>query len=625
MRSSRWEGEPKVASGERAISADLESRLRAACADLDARLRRGEPATAELYFVADPALGSHADSAVELIYTEFVALQEIGRRPRTSDFLRRFPRWRTALEEQLQIHALMAGNEAENATLAGNSLATLADSGGGSQPFAAAAGPAEPGELWLDRYEIGAELGRGGMGVVYQARDVQTEEPVAVKILSVGPCANDDRERWRREAEAESQLGHRHIVQVLALGEHRGRLSLVLELVPGRSLAEYLGGRPQQPRPAAALVEKLARAIHFAHEKGVLHRDLKPSNVLLAPRPMDDLSAWDAGGAKGERFEPKIGDFGLAKRFVEDSSRTTTGAMIGTPSYMAPEQAGGGSYVGPASDVYSLGAVLYELLTGRPPFAGETALETLRQVVWEEPSPPRRVIGWAPRDLETICLKCLSKEPYCRYATAAALADDLSRFLAGRPIAARAKSWPRRLISWSRRRPTVAALGVVGLAVAILLGALSVRHAVELERSNQRLSAALLEAEIQRERAARERAVAERQTEGYRKQFELARRGAYAQLLVEVGNFWRRDPGRGLTLLDNQALCPPDLHDFTWQLLHRLCDRELGRLAAPNGEFEWARFAPDGRTAATFGPDGVVRWWHVAPDSPADTWRTIQT
>ena len=265
-------------------------------------------------------------------------------------------------------------------------------------------------------------LGRGGMGVVYRAWDRRLNRPVALKMLLAGAYARpEELERFRREAEAEAGLRHPNIVQVYDVGDLDGRPYFTMEFVEGGSLAQKLAGAPLPAGQAAGLLATLAEAVQAAHDRGIIHRDLKPANVLLT-----------ADGT------PKITDFGLARRLEDASGLTQSGATLGTPSYMAPEQARGGTQaVGTAADVYALGAILYEALTGRPPFRADTAAETMRQVVEQEPPPPSRWNAKVPRDLEVICLKCLHKEPHRRYPSAAALAEDLRRFERGEPITAR--------------------------------------------------------------------------------------------------------------------------------------------------------------------------------------------
>jgi tetratricopeptide (TPR) repeat protein/tRNA A-37 threonylcarbamoyl transferase component Bud32 len=304
-------------------------------------------------------------------------------------------------------------------------------------------------------YEILAELGRGGMGVVYKARQERLNRVVALKMVLAGAHASPHQlARFHAEAEAVAQVQHPGIVQIFEVGEHDGLPFFSLEFVEGGSLADKIDGKPRPPREAAETAELLARTMAVAHQHGIIHRDLKSANVLLT--------------ADGQ---PKITDFGLAKRIEGDSDLTKSGTLMGSPSYMSPEQARGQTReIGPLSDLYSLGAVLYDLLTGRPPFVGTSLLETLYQVRNQEPLPPSRLQPKVPRDLETICLKCLQKEPGKRYAGCAALAEDLHRFLAGEPIRARPVSSAERLWRWCRRNPlTLLGALVVGLFAVLAL------------------------------------------------------------------------------------------------------------------------------------------------------------
>jgi eukaryotic-like serine/threonine-protein kinase len=326
------------------------------------------------------------------------------------------------------------------------------ETGAGSAfPSGPSAAPEIPG------YSVGDILGRGGMGVVYKARHLRLNRPVAIKMMLNGGFAGPpELARFQREAEALAALEHPNIVRVYDVGESGGLPYFTMEFVDGGNLAEKLGGMPQPARDAATLMAVLASAVEAAHRGGIVHRDLKPANILLT-----------ADGT------PKITDFGLARRFEAGVGLSMTGARVGTPGYMAPEQVAGHARVsGAATDVYALGAIFYEMLTGRPPFLAETAAETERQVIAEEPAPPTRLNAKVPRDLETICLMCLQKEPKRRYSSAAGLGEDLGRFSRGEPIAARPVGLIERAFKWMRRHParTVTSFAGLTISVALLVG-----------------------------------------------------------------------------------------------------------------------------------------------------------
>jgi serine/threonine protein kinase len=310
-----------------------------------------------------------------------------------------------------------------------------------------------PGE-WptVAGYQILGELGRGGMGVVYKARQRGLRRLVALKMVLSGAHAGPQHlARFQTEAEAVARLQHPNIVQIYDVGEQNGLPYFSLEFVDGSPLDKQIGGKPQPPRDAAQLIESLARAMHFAHEQGIIHRDLKPANILMTRDRV-----------------PKISDFGLAKQLEDaESSQTQSGTIMGTPSYMSPEQARGEVRgVGPLADLYSLGAILYELLIGRPPFVGATTMDTVLQVTKNEPIPPTRLQHEVPADLETICLKCLQKEPAKRYTNCFQLAEDLHRFLAGEPILARPIGRRERLWRWCKRNPKLA---ISSAAILVML------------------------------------------------------------------------------------------------------------------------------------------------------------
>jgi serine/threonine protein kinase len=370
----------------------------------------------------------------------------------------------------------------------------------------------------LGDYEVLEELGRGGMGVVYKARQINANRVVALKMILSAQPDGESRARFQREAEAAAQLAHPHVVQIHEVGtwhspEGDSLPFFSMEYCTGGSLAGYLDGTPLAPGRAAALVEVLARAVHAAHAKRLVHRDLKPANVLLAPDDRGDVGsavllekeAPDAapliealaqarqalarrrgGGAPpaadrkapsgrpparaAQRWVPKITDFGLARRTDDDTALTVTGAIVGTPSYLAPEQARGEKEVGPACDVWALGAILYECLTGRPPFLAASPFETLMQVVEKEPAPPQQLNAQVPADLQAVCLRCLEKRPHRRYGSAAELADDLRRFRDGQPTRARPRGLLGRANLWCRHPRRVRDAGRVTVFVALVLG-----------------------------------------------------------------------------------------------------------------------------------------------------------
>ncbi|MEO6809269.1 MAG: protein kinase, partial [Isosphaeraceae bacterium] len=322
-------------------------------------------------------------------------------------------------------------------------------------------------------YEIVRELGRGGMGVVYLAHQGRLNRLCALKMILAGAHANSEASgRFLTEAEAVARLHHPGIIQIHCIGEAGGLPFIEFEYVDGGSLDQGLDGTPWPPRRATALVEQLTRAVAEAHRRGIVHRDLKPANILLS-----------SDGT------PKITDFGLAKSLGINADLTRTNSILGSPSYMAPEQADGKTRdVGPAADLYSLGAILYELLTGRPPFRGATVLETLEQVKGTEAVPPSRLVPGLSRDLETICLVCLRKEPERRYASAGALAEDLRRSLSGETILARRRGPAQRAWRWCRRNPMVAALAA---SVLLLLTALAIGSSIAAFRLNAQRNAIL--------------------------------------------------------------------------------------------------------------------------------------
>ncbi len=406
------------------------------------RWRAGDRTPVEEFLNRHPSLSHDTETVLVLIYGEVLLREELdGTLPELSEFAQRFPSLTDALTAQFDLHRTL-------------------QSANGVAP------PEIPG------FHIVRELGRGGMGVVYLARDEKLNREVAVKVLLSGEFASElARQRFRTEAEAVARLKHPNIVEVHAFGETDGRPYLVLEFIAGGGLDQRLKTAALEPRVAAETLARLADAVDHAHRNGILHRDLKPANILLS-----GVRSQESGvGGRGATLTPdsclltpKVSDFGLAKRLDASVGVTETSQLLGTPSYMAPEQCRGAKDVGPAADVYSLGAILYECLTGRPPFKAATPIETIAQVMDREPVAPGALNPAVPRDLETVCLKCLSKEPAKRYGSAGELADDFRRYLDGRPVVARPVGTIGKTWRWAKRRPALAGMAA---ALAILIPA----------------------------------------------------------------------------------------------------------------------------------------------------------
>jgi eukaryotic-like serine/threonine-protein kinase len=421
-------------------------RVDEACDRFETAWRDGPPPAIERFL--DHVPGPEQTVLVrELILVDAPFRRRAGDEPCTEDYQARFP----DLDATWLANVLAPSGASPTGLIAPTSLADP---------------PTIPG------YQLLGEIGRGGMGIVYKARQVKLNRIVAVKMILNGPGSSPGEvARFQAEAEAVARLQHPNIVQVHEIGMADGRAYLAMEYVDGGNLAQATRGTTIDPRAAATLVRTLADAAQHAHERGIVHRDLKPANILLS-----GITSQKTGVSKNRSrtpdpylLNPKIADFGLVKRLEADATLTGTGAILGTPSYMAPEQTtGSGKDVGPPADVYALGVVLYELLTGRPPFHSQSPLETLEQVRNSTPIPPRALKPGVPPDLDTICVKCLQKEPGRRYRSAAALADDLDRFLDGEPINARPVGHVERAALWSRRHPALAAVIVlVLLAVAV--------------------------------------------------------------------------------------------------------------------------------------------------------------
>jgi WD40 repeat protein/tRNA A-37 threonylcarbamoyl transferase component Bud32 len=453
----------------------------------------------------------------------------------------------------------------------------------GRPPAEALGGPHQDNRLHVPRqsigdYELLEEVGRGGMGVVYRARQKKLNRVVALKMIRTGAWATEgESSRFRNEAEAAAGLDHPHIVPVYEVGEEHGQLYFSMKFIEGGTLAGTMADRIE-PRHAARLVETVARAVHHAHQRGILHRDLKPSNILM-----------------DQHGEPHVTDFGLAKRLDSAAALTQTGAMVGTPGYMAPEQSSSNrAALSTATDVYGLGAIFYALLAGRAPSGSDTPVETPPEFTEPTSDPPARLTSGINRDLETVCLKCLEKEPGRRYASAEALADDLRRWLDGKPIEARPVSRTARTWSWCRRNQLVAGLLLaVGVLLAALVGGLAVSNVALLREQEQTANAFLLA----------------------RKHEQVARQHLYVAHIRQTGNSLNAtDPREALNTLmqDVPAAGQRDLRGFEWHYLQALAERRCTpalTLRGHVGDVYCAVFSPNGRLLVTGGQDGTARVW----------------
>jgi WD40 repeat protein/tRNA A-37 threonylcarbamoyl transferase component Bud32 len=551
-----------------------------ACDRFEAAWRAGERPRIEDYLGGTTDAG-RPELLRHLLAVEFDYRGGLGESPEASEYRRRFPGYE-GLIDSVCAELGRASKAVRRAV-----FETLEVRTGRDRPlWARAASP--PPDVFpnVPGSEILSELGRGGMGVVYKARQVRLNRVCALKMILPGVHTGAEfHARFLAEAETIARLRHPNIVQIYGLGDYDGRPYFEMEYVEGGSLAERLDGTPWAPSPAARIVAVLARAIGDVHRLGIIHRDLKPANVLLT----DDGT-------------PKLADFGLAKTLESDSNLTRSGAFFGTPSYAAPEQAEGLTRaVSPAADIYALGAIFYHMLTGRPPFQAATALQTLEQVKAADPVPPSRLQPGLPRDAETICLTCLHKDPQRRYPDAAALAEDLDRFLAGRAILARPTGAAERLQKWVRRRPAVALLSSAVVAVSVLGFTL-----VTWQWRRAEAKAAAEAAANGRAQQAR-RVASEKQAElTFHQATALCEQGEVGRGLLWLARSLELATEAGSGGLDRPIRI--NLADWGGQLSRPL---RLPPLRHPSPILGFA-FRRQGRSLLSVGKDGVARVWDTA-------------
>ena len=580
----------------------------------------------------DPKDASEPLSKLDEVIAEYLQAEESGKKPERAQWLKRYPELSEELKAFFADHdrfdraAAPIRAAGDEPTLPPNSAAAETVDVGSAQPpgdrlEACPTSEAQaPRVRYFGDYELLQEIAHGGMGVVYKARQVTLNRVVALKMIRAGELAGSEEiQRFKAEAKAAASLDHPHIVPIYEVGEHEGRQYFSMKLIEGGSLAQRVPQFLQDPgkKSAARVLADVAQAVHYAHQRGILHRDLKPANILL-----------DKDGA------PQVTDFGLAKRTAEGNSLTQSGAIVGTAAYMSPEQASGqAKHLTVAADVYSLGAVLYELLTGRPPFQGETVLATLLKVRTEEPAAPRTLNPGVERDLETICLKCLEKEPGKRYGSAEALAQDLERWLNNEPIVARASSPWEKAAKWSRRRPAAAALiAVSALALLALIGGgLWYNAELRVERDKAReaekasdVAAANEKAEAERARLAeadareQQQEAAKQRTEAEKQRTDATRRLADSLVSQADALCLAGRPQESLDRYNEAKGTLTGLGEPTFTVetgifeLNKAFPPPLHTFSGHTSFVQSVAFSPDGKLALSGSKDDTLRLWEVA-------------